>query len=242
MEVWGKTDKGKVRALNEDNYFIDAYGGDAILGVVCDGMGGANAGEVASGLAVNSVSESFSGRITAPLEPRSSAVMLLDAVSEANRRIYEKSLDDISCSGMGTTLVAALVYGNFAVIANIGDSRAYYIRNAKMTRLTRDHSVVEDLLLSGELTEEEAKVHPKRNLITRALGTEPVIECDIYEQAVAQGDHILLCSDGLTNMAEESEILETVTSCGGERACEELIALANARGGKDNISVVLIKI
>jgi len=242
MEAWGKTDKGRIRTLNEDNYFIDIYGGEAIIGVVCDGMGGANAGEVASELAVKSVSELLKGRISVPLERGSAAIMLLDAVNDANRRIFEKSLDDSACSGMGTTLVAALVYKDFAVIANIGDSRAYHIRESKITRITRDHSVVEDLLLSGELTEEEARVHPKRNLITRALGTEPAIECDIYEQVVASGDLILLCSDGLTNMVEEDEILRTLSGLEGWRACDELVMLANERGGRDNISAVLIKI
>jgi protein phosphatase len=166
-----------------------------------------------------------------------------ESVLSANRLLYEKSVSDSECSGMGTTLVAVIADGKHAVVANVGDSRAYSIDENNIVRVTRDHSLVEDLLMKGDLTIEEARSHPRKNLITRALGTEETIECDIFTLDIKQGDNILLCSDGLTNPVEDQEILYEVLHGGKkELACDRLIDIANERGGKDNITVVLLEI
>jgi serine/threonine protein phosphatase PrpC len=211
--------------------------------VVCDGLGGAKAGGVASSLAATLFVEGVKERLKLNMSAKYIAAAAEEAAKKANADIYEKSLTDSAYSGMGTTLVSVISDGSKAVILNIGDSRAYVIDREGIARITRDHSVVEDLLIMGDLTKEEARSHPRRNLITRALGTESTIECDIFVRDVKKGDYILLCSDGLSNMVDDQEILYEVLHGGEkEQACDRLIDIANSRGGKDNITVVLLEI
>lgn len=244
MKAWGKTDRGLVRQENQDDFHICVdtdldYG----LCVVCDGMGGAKAGGVASSYA----SKIFAEEVESQLKPQMSKKYIVDlacrAVHKANSVLYEKSLSDAAYSGMGTTLVATVTDGTDTVFVNVGDSRAYLINDDGIEQITRDHSVVEDMLIMGDLTREEARTHPGKNLITRALGTEDTIECDHYLKKLKKGDNILLCSDGLTNMVEDQEILYEVLH-GGEKeyVCERLTEIANSRGGRDNITVVLLVI
>ncbi|MBR3691764.1 MAG: Stp1/IreP family PP2C-type Ser/Thr phosphatase [Clostridia bacterium] len=244
MKIWEKTDRGMVRPVNQDYVLTTLYPEDnrAIL-VVCDGMGGANAGNVASRMAAEHIHE----RLQAALRSRMSAAYmkeLLDAaVREANELVYNASLSDSACEGMGTTVVALIADGERGMLANVGDSRAYLINDDGIRRLTRDHSLVEEMLERGEITREEAKVYPARNLITRAVGTEADVECDIFEVPLFADEYILICTDGLTNSVDEQEILfevnnfEDVDSC-----CDRLIEIAMQRGAPDNLSVVLLKI
>lgn len=244
MRAWGKTDVGIARSENQDSFHIDlrAEWGAAAL-TVCDGMGGAKAGGVASGMAVDVFREQMNELVRNHMSPRYIADIVREAVEACNRTVYQHALSDESCSGMGTTMVGAVISGTEGLVFNIGDSRAYLINETGILRITRDHSVVEDMLIMGDLTPEEAKFYPGRNLITRALGTDSEIECDQYARQFKEGDCLMLCSDGLTNMVEEQEILYEILH-GGDRstACERLTDLANARGGKDNITVVLLEI
>jgi len=235
MIAWGATDKGLVRHHNEDSYkIIELAGAEQVVCVVCDGMGGACAGDVASDLAVRAFSEEIDRTGVAGIEK---------AVYAANRAVYQRTLQNPELDGMGTTLVAVAVSGSEAVVANVGDSRAYILNKTGINRITTDHSVVENLILTGEITEDEAKTYPGKHLITRALGTEAEVEIDIYRVEVHSGDYILLCSDGLTNMLEAGEIQKAALFDGEEAdSCVRLIDMANLRGGKDNITAVLVKI
>ena len=241
MNAWGLTDRGKVRSSNQDSFYLDIAHeeGHAIL-VVCDGMGGARAGNVASELAVESFVDEVRRLIKPGVNNRFLRNTLDHAVTRANHVVYEKSRSSEDFIGMGTTLVGAIATAHLAVIANVGDSRAYLINREGIFRVTRDHSVVEDLLGKGEITPQEARNHPSKNLITRALGTEPEINCDLFSLELRPDDILLLCSDGLTNVVEEAEILyEVLQGADLSSSCTHLLALANARGGPDNITIVI---
>ena len=240
MNIWGKTDTGIVRQQNQDAMFFERLNEDTYLAVVCDGMGGAAAGNVASELAISV----FVGSIKESLMEDSPLIndVLRCACIEANSTVIDRANHNADYAGMGTTLVAALVQDETAYIANVGDSRAYYVTQTGISRITRDHSLVEDLVAKGELTEEEARNHPQRNLITRALGAEDGTDADIYTHALAQGSFLLLCSDGLSNMMSEQEILFELIH-GGESAdcCQRLVSIACSRGAPDNVTVVLLE-
>lgn len=242
MNVWGISDTGRVRAQNQDSFFIDAMHEDGhAVCVVCDGMGGARAGNVASELAVEAFVEEIKNALKPSMNPKYMRELLDRAAYKANRVVYDKSRSDDAFSGMGTTLVGALLSGSHAAIVNVGDSRAYYIDNGGIKRITQDHSLVEDLLHRGDLTYEEARNHPGRNLITRALGTEIEVDCDHFSCDLEEGGYLLLCTDGLTNTVEEQEILFEVLHGGDvSKCCMRLVNLANGRGGPDNITVVLV--
>src|SRR5829696_2247554 len=229
-EQFHASDLGRQRQGNEDNYFVRAP-----LFVVADGMGGAQAGEVASEMAV----ESFDGGIG----DGSPADGLVRIIQEANRRIHDRSRSDEQAAGMGTTCTAAYVGDSEVTIAHVGDSRAYLWRGGELTRLTRDHSLVGELVARGKLTEEQAEAHPQRSVITRALGPEPEVQVDVESFAACDGDVYLLCSDGLTSMIHEGgvpPVLEHMESL--ERTGRELISAANEAGGRDNITVVLFRL
>jgi len=226
-----KTDTGRQRRDNEDNAFVRAP-----LFVVADGMGGAQAGEVASALAV----EEFQQELPAEgsVEER-----LSNRIRDANRRIYERSRREHEHAGMGTTLTAVYVDGDDLAVAHVGDSRAYIFRDGTLTRLTQDHSLVEELVRQGKLTEEQAAEHPQRSIITRALGIEVDVKVDTWTYPARVGDVVLLCSDGLTSMIDEERIAEILSSEPSlERAGERLVAAANEAGGRDNITVVVFRL
>jgi PPM family protein phosphatase len=226
-----KTDTGRQRKDNEDNAYVRVP-----LFVVADGMGGAQAGEVASALAV----EEFRRPLPddGPPEQRLSA-----RVQEANRRIYETAQSEVEHAGMGTTLTAAYLEDSDLAIAHVGDSRAYIFRDGALTRLTQDHSLVEELVRRGKLTQEQAAEHPQRSIITRALGIEQAVDVDTWTYPVRAGDVVLMCSDGLTSMIGEEQIAAVLAAESDlDRAAERLIAGANAAGGRDNITVVLFRL
>ncbi len=242
MNAWGYTDVGKQRTENQDAYFVDINQDlSQALCVVCDGMGGAKAGNIASKVAI----EAFVGRVQGLMRPKRSVEQLKeimkDAIRYANEQVHSLALTDVKYRGMGTTLVAILVSGDSAVIGNIGDSRAYFVDQDGIRRITRDHSLVEDMVMLGELTEEQAKDHPNKNLITRAIGTDDSVTVDLYELLITPDSHLLLCSDGLSNLVSDQEMLYEIVH-GGEfdSCCKRLTEIANSRGGFDNITSVLI--
>jgi PPM family protein phosphatase len=230
-QITCKTDTGRQRRDNEDSAFARAP-----LFVVADGMGGAQAGEIASRLAI----ETFEHDLPDGLAPEQG---LAQRVREANRRIYESAHEERERAGMGTTLTAAYLEEQSLAIAHVGDSRAYMLRDGSLRRLTRDHSLVDELVRRGKLTEEQAAEHPQRSIITRALGPEPEVEVDTWSYPVRSGDVLLLCSDGLTSMLSEEQVGVILSHAATlEQAGDELIAAANAAGGRDNITVVLFEV
>lgn len=237
------TDKGIVRNQNQDTYyaFCDDPSELAIL-LVCDGMGGANAGNVASEMAAQVFSEETKKNVYAGIKAEAAADMMRSALRAANGAVFEKSNSDISCKGMGTTMVGALITGNEAAVINVGDSRAYLISKGEIRQMTRDHSLVEDMIERGDITREESKHHPNKNLITRAVGTAPEVPCDTFMFDIKKGDRLLLCSDGLTNMIEDDELLDEITGGSSvEKCCEKLLGKALGRGAPDNVTIVLLE-
>ncbi len=236
MQVWEISHRGAVRAQNQDACASRVLEDGRVIALVCDGMGGARAGNVASAMAV----ELFMSRFRE--EEGDDRERMQTAAALANHEVYEKAQTDPDCSGMGTTLVAALAGEREAVILNEGDSRCYYINEAGITQVTRDHSLVEDMVQRGELTREEARHHPRKNLITRALGAEPLLAVDCFRQPLSPGDYLLLCSDGLSNPVSEQEILFEVIHGGDpSTCCQRLLDIALRRGAPDNVTVVLIR-
>ena len=226
-----RTDTGRQRRGNEDSSFARAP-----LFVIADGMGGAQAGEVASQLAV----EAFSDALPEAGTPEE---RLAQRAQDANHRIYEMSRSAHERAGMGTTLTAVYVDTHGLAVAHVGDSRAYLYRHGELGRLTQDHTLVEELLRRGKLTEEQAAEHPQRSIITRALGVDPVVEVDTRSYAGRDGDVILMCSDGLTSMISEQEILAILDRERDlDRAAQQLIDAANEAGGRDNITVILFRL
>ena len=241
MKVCGKTDVGLRRHENQDTFAVE-HGEKLLIAVVCDGMGGAEGGQIASSLAV----ETFMKEIRALLRADMTAGQLRElasfCVAKANTAVYQRALQDPAYQGMGTTLVSAVAGERDAVICNVGDSRAYLIHNGEMMRITHDHSVVQTLVENGDITAEEARTHPNRNLITRALGPDETTLCDAFDVSFAHGDKILLCTDGLVVTATDEEICHIV--CADKRTEEkldDLIALAKAQGAPDNVTAVLIE-
>ena len=239
MEVWGVTNRGAVRQQNQDSYAAKVLEDGRIIALVCDGMGGALAGNVASSMAVELFMDRFEHYDG---NQEDDEARMKNAAALANEQVFLKSTRDESCTGMGTTLVAALVNEHEALILNEGDSRCYHINNGGIHLVTRDHSLVEDLVQRGELTREEARSHPNKNLITRALGAEPVLLTDCFRHEMNSGDYLLLCSDGLSNVVDEQEMLYEVIHGGeSQNCCQRLLDIALTRGAPDNVTVVLVR-
>ena len=238
MQVWGVTDRGAVRQQNQDAYAARVLEDGRAIALVCDGMGGARAGNVASTMAVKLFMEEF----LRPGQKDSVEEQMGHAASVANQAVFQRSATDPECAGMGTTMVAVLAGAEEAVILNEGDSRCYHINDEGIVLVTRDHSLVEDLVERGELTREQARTHPHKNLITRALGAEPVLMADCFRQPLSPGDCLLLCSDGLSNVVNEQEMLYEVVHGGApEQCCQRLLSIALSRGAPDNVTVVLMR-
>ena len=241
MEAWGLTDTGNVREENQDFYRMERLGPETLLAVVCDGMGGARAGNVASRLAC----EVFCGEVCRSLRDGMTEAeeqdVLCTAAKLANISVYEHAQLSEEFRGMGTTLVAALVRGLRVEIVNIGDSRAYHLGADGIRCVTVDHSLVELMVQRGELTHEQAKNHPSKNLITRALGPEEHIECDVYDVTLGADERLLLCSDGLVVTATDEEMYEAVgRGDTPEESLEHLLELSKQRGAPDNVTAVLL--
>lgn len=237
MRFATRTDIGKSREVNEDSYLAEDR-----LFAVTDGMGGHSAGEIASSLAIEILKSVFGNP-----EPGSPDIEILDglrtAVTEANSAVFAASAKKEAYSGMGTTLTAAYLDKDSAYIAHVGDSRAYLFRDGQLTQITRDHTLVNEMIIRGELDEELARVHPLRHVITRALGTFASVEVDLVKTPVNPGDIILLCSDGLSSKLASGEIEEILRADNDlDIAADKLVAQALAAGGEDNITLVLIAV
>lgn len=237
MKISSATSVGKVRPVNEDAFFVsppDDSG--SLLAIVADGMGGHNAGEVASSEAINVIKDVVLDN------EHNAKEMLTQAINSANSTIYNMSLDKQALFGMGTTITACLIEKDKVTAAQVGDSRLYLIRDGMIIQITKDHSLVEMLIENGSITKEDAKHHPQKNVITRAIGTDKEVSADIYEFSICEGDIILLCSDGLVNMVEDEKILSVITRTKSfEETADKLVAEAENAGGSDNITVILIK-
>ena len=241
MQSWGLTDPGCVRKQNQDAYRIEQLDRNTLLCAVCDGMGGAKSGNVASNLAVEVFVEEVRRSWNPLMDPDKVVQMLRGAVKLANFTVYDQAAQFEEFSGMGTTLVAALIRGQKVTIVNVGDSRAYGIDRDGIHQITKDHSLVQMMVDRGDLTAEVAKNYPGKNFITRAIGTEPVVMCDIYHRDVSRGDYLLLCSDGLSNMMDDQEILfEVVHGVNKQHCCKRLLNIAKNRGAPDNVTGVLV--
>ncbi len=240
MRAYGISDIGKVRESNQDCFAVSVDGAQPVWAVVCDGMGGANGGYFASSNAVGAFSHSMDINFEG-LKSKQIENVMCEAVENANAEIYKTACEQPDLSGMGTTLVAAVVLGDGAHIIHVGDSRAYLVSDEKITRLTSDHSVVQQLVDLGQITEEEARVHPEKNMITRAVGVKGEVSADANSIKLHKNDAILLCTDGLSNLVSENEMQDIVWSEEPEDAAEKLIALALLRGGTDNATAVIIK-
>ena len=228
----GVSHPGRRRRHNEDAYVVQPP-----LFAVADGMGGAKAGEVASGLAAAAVQDSAH-------DGESGEARVAALIEEANRRVFRRASEDREASGMGTTMTVALVEDDHVAFGHVGDSRAYLIRDGRLEQLTDDHSLVAELVRSGKLTPEEAETHPQRSVITRALGTEADVDVDTFSVAAEPGDLFLICSDGLTSMVDDQTILDAVEEHRSnlQEAAKALVSAANRGGGEDNITVVFFEV
>ncbi len=241
MIVLGNSDIGKIRQMNEDAFRFGKYDDGSIWAVVCDGMGGASGGRLASTIAADMVSRKLEKSYNKSMTGVSIENMLLSAITTANVTVFDRGAVDSELKGMGTTIVACVVKGNTACIAHVGDSRAYIISNDKINQLTKDHSLVQEMLDNGQITKEQFENHPNKNIITRVLGVDEEIEIDFDYVDVLEGDTIILCSDGLSGLVKPESILELSKSVAFENLCDSLINTANENGGRDNITVVAIK-
>ena len=243
MQSWGLTDQGCVRKQNQDAFQIVRLDRNSLLCIVCDGMGGAKSGNVASSLAV----EVFAQEVQRSWHPGTdwdkADLILKGAAKLANFTVYDQAKQFEEFDGMGTTLVAALVSHRKASIINVGDSRAYGINEDGIRQITKDHSLVQMMVDRGELTAEQAKSYPGKNLITRAIGTEPMVLSDLYRQEMKKGDFLLLCTDGLSNMLDDQEILfEVAHGVNKRQCCKRLLDIAISRGSPDNVTSVLVSV
>ena len=243
MQCWGLTDPGCVRKQNQDAYRMERLGRNNLLCVVCDGMGGAKSGNIASTLAVEVFVEEIRRCWKPGMDEEKTDQMLRSAVKLANFTVFDQAAQFEEFDGMGTTLVAALVRGKKATVVNVGDSRAYGIGRDGIRQITKDHSLVQMMVDRGELTPEVAKSYPGKNFITRAIGTEPLVMCDIFHRDMNKGDFLLLCSDGLSNLMDDQEILfEVVHGVNKQHCCKRLLNIAKNRGAPDNVTSILVLI
>lgn len=241
MQYWSLTDPGVARTQNQDTCQIEALDKNTLLCVVCDGMGGAKSGNVASTLAADVFTQEVKRTWTPDMDPDRLEQMLNAAVKLANFTVYDQARQFEDFNGMGTTLVALLIQGKKATIVNVGDSRAYLVDGNGISQITTDHSLVQMMITRGELTPEKAKYYPGKNLITRAIGTEPQVVCDIFHRKVQRGACFLLCTDGLSNLMTDQEMLfEVVYGQDRSQCCEHLLDIAKKRGAPDNVTCVLV--
>ena len=242
MKAAAGTDRGLVREINEDSYnLIAGDEGSPCAFIIADGMGGHSCGEIASRMAVDYISGVITGDSARLLSAENREDELRRLVLEANTMVYHQSLEQPETKGMGTTLTMALVEKEIVTAAHVGDSRLYLIRSGEIRQLTEDHSYIEEMVKKGSMTRKEAENHPRKNVITRAVGCSEELEVDTLSITMKLGDILIFCTDGLTNMIGEDEIADTVQRNDPEAACQLLIKAANRQGGEDNITVIVIK-
>lgn len=241
MRAFAKSDVGKLRDTNEDSYYISNIDDEIKIFILADGMGGYNGGEIASKLAVSTaLSYIQTNFANTPKEKEDILNLVKSAMEYANMVVYEKSNNEKELTGMGTTLEVCLIYNNKVYIGHVGDSRIYRIRKEFIRKLTHDHSYVQKLVKDGTITEEEARNHPKKNMLMKALGCTAFLEPDVTVKGFIKDDIILMCSDGLSNMLDDEEIYEIIRQ-EGTLAAEKLVEKANENGGYDNITAIVIR-
>jgi len=235
------TDVGRVRSENQDSVYVKQIDEKTALLIVADGMGGHNGGKTASTTAIDVISKNILAGYRKDLSCEETDDLLVSSIQIANQSVYEEAFKNAELKGMGTTAVVALVSGDMLHTANVGDSRLYVYSGKKLSQVTTDHSYVESLVLKGLISKDEAKTHPQKNVITRAIGADMDIEIDIFRNSIAENDVILMCTDGLHGLVSERDI-KKVLKGDIEKAAESLVLMANEKGGKDNISVITVKI
>lgn len=240
MKIVAKTDIGLTRTSNQDSYAAGELPGSVAWAVVCDGMGGTNGGNLASSTAVKIISERISSSYRQGMSFSSIKNMFMSAIIAANVSVYDMSKENPELSGMGTTVVVAIVANERVYVAHAGDSRAYILTSGKLHQLTKDHSFVQEMVDSGKLTIDEAREDPRKNLITRALGVSEDLQIDFCEEDISENDVLLICTDGLTNYVEPDEIYELTEDGKFYEFAERLVNRANNNGGGDNITVVTV--
>ena len=241
LQINGATDRGMVREANEDRFAGEVFDRSSGYAVVCDGMGGTAGGGIAAGIAAEEVRRMVESSLRPHMEERSVHLLLESAVANANRAVYTRSEQaGGALCGMGTTLCAAVICDGTALVANIGDSRCYLLREDRLAQVTEDHTAVSAMIRLGLLTPEEAATHPDRHAITRAVGVEPTVNADYYTVDLASGDALLLCSDGLYNALPGEELTAALRQVLAGEDIHSLVTKANAAGGPDNITAVLI--
>lgn len=241
MNFYGMTDIGQKRETNQDVFYTHKFSDGMGFAIVCDGMGGQNGGHIASDMACSIVSGRLIGDDVNQVPPAQIRELIIAAIGEANVEVYKKSNLEPSCKGMGTTTVLAVVRDGMAYIAHIGDSRIYLLSSVGLRQVTRDHSLVQELLDQGKIAPEDVKNHPNKNMITRAVGVNLTVDIDYLELPLEPGDKLLLCTDGLTNMISDEVIERELRADGAPRVCERLVVLANDAGGLDNITTAVIE-
>lgn len=240
MKISAKTDVGRVRSSNQDSYAAGEFQNGVVWAVVCDGMGGNAGGNIASSTAVKSISERITSGYRDKMTSSSIKNLLITAVTNANFEVYDAAQSNPDLSGMGTTVVAAIVTEDSFYVAHAGDSRAYIISKDEIRQITKDHSVVQDMVEKGEITPMEAIKHPRKNLITRALGVDEIIKVDFNVVDATKEDILLICTDGLTNFVDTSDIYRVVSDCNIDDVAETLVNMANDNGGGDNITALAV--
>lgn len=241
MDIVGKTDRGLIRQHNEDAFAYGSFDDGVNWSLVCDGMGGIHGGRIASSVATDMISEKIKKCYSKAMPVSSLENLLLSAIATANVAVYDRGSVDDDLRGMGTTVVAAVVKNNEACIAHVGDSRAYKISNGSIEQITKDHSLVQEMLDKGQITREEFETTPIKNIITRALGIGEEVDIDFDFVCINEDEALILCSDGLSGLVSDREILETYLNNDFESLADRYIDLANANGGRDNITVVVMK-
>lgn len=240
MKCFSKTDIGLIRSENQDRVWTSQLEDDAVAVILCDGMGGENAGSVASQMTIDFMSDRILKGFRSNISRNFIRNLLITSVTAANSLVYDKATSERDKAGMGTTCVAAIIYNNRAYIINVGDSRAYQIYDDNMQQITKDHTYVRRLVERGEITEAESRVHPDRNRITRAVGAEKTITPDYFEIDMDEGNILLFSSDGLHSYGEDEEIAEIIVNNPINKSCDLLVDYALANGGRDNVSVAVV--
>ena len=239
MKITGKTHIGLIRESNQDAFEFGYFDDANSWAIVCDGMGGVSGGQVASSICIEKVSEALKRGYRKRMTVNSAKNLLASAISAANSAVFKESQEKYDLKGMGTTIVAVIVLGGVAVIAHVGDSRAYILEEENISSVTKDHSYVQLLIDTGKITEDEAKIHPDRNIITRAVGIEYTVDVEFDIIDIKENQKLLLCTDGLNGYVEDADILKIVNKY-GDSSAEKLVEAANDTGGHDNVTVVVM--
>ncbi len=240
MKIFAKTDKGMVRSINQDCFDFEVVGTNFSWALVCDGMGGTNSGEIASNLARLCVKNEINKNYKNGLTECEIKNLMLESISKSNKDILEKSLENKEYEGMGTTIDLAVVVGDKLHVAHVGDSRVYLISKDKIEQITTDHSMVQEMLDSGEITSEQAKVHPKKNIITKALGVHEQLDADYVSKKFEKGDVVFMCTDGLSNYIDMENILKYINKYKEQELVEKFILNVNELGGNDNTTALVM--